>query len=128
MRLTLSPSPLATQRNPLAEREALGARADGERPSDRRSCQRVTVPSSVLATQTTPFCASTSSGLVPTGMGSPMRSLVLALSRVRVPPRELETQTVVPSTAMPSGPSPAAMVSTTLGAVALPGVVRRAGR
>ena len=117
MRLTLSLSPFATQRNCLPSESPSGPRPTWKvfwaAPSTR-----VTVPSSVLATQTTPRIASTSSGLRPTGIAAPMRSFATALSRVSELPVELETQTVLPSTAMPSGPSPAGMVLTTSGAVA----------
>ena len=52
---------------------------------------RLTVPSSVFATQTIPFAATTSSGLRPTGIGSPSGWLAFASRRVSVFPTEFET-------------------------------------
>ena len=83
--------------------------------------RRLTVPSSVLVTHTTPSATATLSGLLTHGHRLPGRPCSsVASSRVTAPPAELATHTVLPFTVMPSGPLPAGMVATTLGFVTSP--------
>ena len=58
----------------------------------------------MLATQTTPPSASTSSGFVPTAIGCPAGWLMSLSILTSALPREFDTQTRLPSTAIPSGP------------------------